>query len=72
MFDMADNYKFNSLGVSSYKSRFRIANTVLTFGVFFSVFLLTNTGLSYFTNEAFGGIMLITVRYIIQATQLVR
>lgn len=30
----------------------------ITFGVFFSVFLLTSTGLSYFTNEELGGIIL--------------
>lgn len=30
----------------------------LTLGDFLSVFLLTRTGLSYFTREAFGGIML--------------
>ena len=30
---------------------------ILTFGVFFSVFLLTSTGLSYLTSDEFGGIM---------------
>ena len=30
----------------------------LTRGVSLSVFLLTNTGLSYLTNDAFGGIIL--------------
>ena len=30
----------------------------LTLGVFLSVFLLTNTGLSYLTSDAFGGIIL--------------
>jgi len=34
---------------------------MLTFGVFFSVFLLTDTGLSYLTNEAFGGIILCVI-----------
>lgn len=30
----------------------------ITLGVFFSVFLLTRTGLSYFSSDEFGGIML--------------
>ena len=33
--------------------------TLHTLGVFLSVFLLTRTGLSYFTRDAFGGIILI-------------
>lgn len=32
--------------------------TQLTFGVFFSVFLLTRTGLSYLTSDEFGGIIM--------------
>lgn len=38
-----------------------VAKGLLTLGVFFSVFLLTNTGLSYFTSEEFGGIMAVVV-----------
>jgi len=34
------------------------AFSALALGVFLSVFLLTRTGLSYLTRDAFGGIML--------------
>lgn len=36
----------------------RFLPAILTLGDFLSVFLLTRTGLSYFTRDAFGGIIL--------------
>ena len=42
----------------------------LTFGDFLSVFLLTRTGLSYFTSEEFGGIILLCLQLNIQRKRL--
>lgn len=47
------NYSFNPQKINSE------VVTLHTLGVFLSVFLLTRTGLSYFTRDAFGGIILI-------------
>ena len=41
----------------------------LTLGVFFSVFLLTRTGLSYFTREEFGGIIFVKQKNVYQYKQ---